>query len=34
MCQVRESFSGLRMDTPVEQVFTRAAPAGAVGYRG
>ncbi len=24
MCQVRESFSGLRMDTPVEQVFTRS----------
>ena len=21
MCQVRESFSGLRMDTPVEDVF-------------
>lgn len=24
MCQVRESFSGLRMETPVEAVFTRS----------
>jgi hypothetical protein len=24
MCQVRESFSGLRMDTPVENVFARS----------
>jgi len=24
MCQVRESFSGLRMDLPVEEVFTRS----------
>jgi hypothetical protein len=24
MCQVRESFSGLRMDTPVEEVFARS----------
>ncbi len=29
MCLVRESFSGLRMDLPVEDVFAQAAPAGA-----